>query len=470
MSIRFVLIVTIASAGLWRAGTARGQGIAEDYGEAARRIIDATLADNAGYAKLEQLCYYVGHRLSGSAGLERAILWAVNTLTADGQENVHTEKVMVPKWVRGRESLTLVKPRTEPLVMLGLGGSVATPAGGITAQVLAVQDEAELEALGSAAAGKIVLFNNAMPPYDPANGSGYGTAVRFRGKGARLAAAQGALACLVRSVTATSLRSPHTGAMRYGDAVVKIPAAAVSVEDSIMLARLFARGTPATVNLKMEARDEGMVESANVVAELRGSVAPREVVVISGHLDSWDVGQGAHDDGGGVVIAMEALNVLRRLNLTPRRTIRVVLWTNEENGLGGARDYVQRHASELANHAAAIEADSGVFQPLGYSFDHTDEAQRKRGVEQLGQILTLLEPIGATRAKEGGSGADIGQMKSAGVPLLGFRVEGSRYFDFHHTHADTLDKIDPDDLSKCIASMAVVSYVLADMPGRLGEP
>ncbi|MCH8805837.1 MAG: M20/M25/M40 family metallo-hydrolase [Planctomycetes bacterium] len=458
-------------AGLARADepAANAGSIADRYRPQAKRIIDAVLAGNDAYEKLEQLCDGIGHRLSGSKSLERAIEWAVATLEKEGQENVRAEPVMVPKWVRGNESATLIKPYRRDLPMLGLGGSVGTPPQGITAPVVSVFDEKELEKLGDAVRGKIVLFDHPMATYDPERGSGYGGAVRFRSNGARWAAQHGAVAALVRSVTARSLQSPHTGAMRYRDAKVKIPAAAITTEHAAMITRLQKRGVEVVVTLKMEARDEGMAPSANVVAELRGREEPDEIVVISGHFDSWDVGQGAHDDGGSCVVAMEVLNVLRKLELVPRRTIRVVLWTNEENGLRGARQYVEDHKDELSKHVAAIEMDSGVFAPRGYSVQINDEKKQELAGKQLADILTLLEPLGATRARTGHSGADVGQMVSAGVPCLGHQVEGSLYFDYHHSHADTIDKIDPKELDRNVAAMAVTAYVLADMPGKLGE-
>jgi carboxypeptidase Q len=444
--------------------------ISKHYTEAATRIIDATLAGNDAWSKLEELCDDIGHRLSGSPALERAVEWAVDRLKKDGQENVHAEKVMVTQWVRGGESLVMIEPRRIRLAMLGLGGSVGTSPDGITASVISVSGEEELDALGQAAKGKIVLFDNPMPPYDPKKGAGYGSTVRFRGKGPRIAAEKGAVACLIRSVTAHSLYSPHTGATHYGDAKVKIPAAAISTEDASMISRLLARGKDVKVALNMEARTAPeKVPSANVVAELRGSTWPDEIVVIGGHLDSWDVGQGAHDDGGGCVTAMEAINVLRRLGKVPRRTIRVVLFTNEENGLRGGRQYAKDHADELAKHVAAIEMDSGVFGPLGFGLGCKDKNRQEIAVAQLQEILRLLEPIGATQARTGGGGPDIGPMSSAGVILMGLRVEGSKYFDTHHTQADTLDKVDPKTLSQCVAAMAVTAYVIADMPTRLGE-
>jgi len=333
-----------------------------------------------------------------------------------------------------------------------------------------VTSEEALKSLGEGVKGKIVLFNHPMPPYCPERGSGYGTASRFRYHGARWAAEHGAVAALVRSATARSLRSPHTGGMSYGDATVRIPTAALSLEDAESIAGLTRLGVPVTVNLKMGAQTLPDAESANVIGELRGTTNPEEVVLISGHLDSWDAGHGAQDDGGPCVAVMEAINVLRRLDLRPRRTIRVVLWTNEENGLAGAKAYVKDHADELAKHVVAIEADSGVFKPQGYSIECADEARAKRAAEQMDAILSVLSgTFPDLKTSTGWSGADIGQMKSAGVVLMGHDVEGSTYFDYHHTHADTLDKVDPRELSENVAVLAAVAYILADMPHRIGE-
>jgi carboxypeptidase Q len=256
--------------------------------------------------------------------------------------------------------------------------------------------------------------------------------------------------------------------MRYGDAERRIPAAAITTEDAAMIHRLRRRGIPVTVRLRMGARDEGEVPSANVVAELRGSEQPDEIVVMGGHLDSWDVGQGAQDDGGGCVAAMEALSLLRRLGLRPRRTIRVVLWTNEENGLAGAKAYAEAHEGELPRHAAAIESDSGVFRPQEFIVDLEDDEREEEAVKQLRSLLALTGATGMERVRGGGSGADVGVLRPSGVPVMGLRTEGSRYFDYHHTHADTFDKVDPRDLARNVAALAITSYVLADMPGRLG--
>lgn len=443
--------------------------ISKQYAVAAKTIIDATMAKNDAWRKMEELCDGIGHRLSGSNDLGRALVWAVETMNMDGQENVHIESVMVPHWARGIESATMVDPREVKLSMLGLGLSVGTPKDGITAPVVVITNEDDLEKVKDHIAGKIVLFNNPMPPYDMDAGSHYGTAVRFRGKGPSLVAKHGAVACLIRSVTARSLRTPHTGMTRYEEGVKKIPAAAISVEDAEMIARLTNAGKVVRVTLKMNAHQHEDVVSGNVIGELRGTTWPEQVVVIGGHIDSWDVGQGAHDDGGGCIAAMEAINVLRKLGMKPKRTIRVVLWTNEENGLAGAKQYVHDHEKELSSHVAAIETDSGTFAPQGFGVECEDTAKQAVAAKQLADILRTLEPLGMKKAEEGFSGADVGPMKSAGVPLLGLMVEGSKYFDYHHTQADTLDKIDPKDLSQCVAAMAATAYILADMPMRLGD-
>jgi carboxypeptidase Q len=334
--------------------------------------------------------------------------------------------------------------------------------------VIVVRDKDELDSLPDEKIhGKIVAFNFAMSAESAGSGSGYGAAVQYRTNGAKWASERGAVAALVRSLTATSLNTPHTGMMRYGGAETRIPAAAITTETAMMLERMQARGTQPRIHLYMEAEDQGMIQSANVLAEIVGREAPQEIVVIGGHIDSWDVGQGAHDDGAGCVIAMEAANLLRKLGLTPRRTIRVVLWTNEENGLAGAQNYLARHQNEI--HVAGIEADSGGFPPQGFSVELQDENKSELAVQQLAEILALLKPLGATEAKASHSGADVGLLKSIGTACLGLDVEGSRYFDTHHTHADTLDKVKPQDVTDCAISMAIVAYVLADMPGRLGE-
>ena len=339
--------------------------IADRYGGVAQKIMTAARIDRGAYRKLEELTDRIGHRLSGSPELDRAIAWALHTMIADGH-TAHTEKVMVPHWVRGVEDAAIVAPVARPLHLIGLGGTIPTPNGGITAPVVVVHDWADLESKQAAVKGAIVLYDVPMPAYTVEHGSGYGETVEFRWNGASRAAKLGAVAVLVRSVTAHSLRLPHTGGMGYEDGTPKIPGAAITVEDSAMIARLAAVG-PVNVHLHLESESLPEAPSANVIGELRGREKPDEIVVIGGHIDSWDVGQGAHDDGAGCVIAMQAITLLRQLQLVPRRTIRVVLFTNEENGLHGGKAYAEAHKDELAKTVLAVESDSGGFAPRGFS-------------------------------------------------------------------------------------------------------
>ncbi|MDH5198182.1 MAG: M28 family metallopeptidase, partial [Gemmatimonadota bacterium] len=412
------------------------------------------LADSGAYARLAELTDRFGNRFSGTENLERALDWILAEMERDGLANVRGEPAMVPVWVRGEESAELLAPRPTTLPMLGLGGSVGTPDGGITAEVLVVNGFDDLEARAADARGKIVLFD---VPF-----TNYGETVQYRGRGAVAAARHGAVASLIRSVTPYSQRTPHTGAMNYADSVTKIPHAAITVEDAMMLHRMQDRGERIVVRLRMSAHTLPDRESRNVIGELVGSERPDEVVVMGGHIDSWDVGQGAMDDGGGVVAAWEALRVLKRLGLTPRRTIRVVGWTNEENGLRGGTAYRDAHRDALSRHVLAIESDAGVFAPEGFGFTGSDAAFAI--VQQVG---TLLEGIGTGRITRGGGGADIGPIMREGVPGMGLDVDGTRYFWYHHTDADTIDKLDPREMGLCVAAMAVMAYVVADLPGGL---
>ncbi|MGH9141854.1 MAG: M20/M25/M40 family metallo-hydrolase [Vicinamibacterales bacterium] len=427
------------------------------YRDPAARLIGEAVSSTFAWDRLSMLTDGIGNRLSGTPALDRAIRWAVAEMNKDGLENVHTERVMVPKWVRGSESAEIVEPARHSMVMLGLGDSVGTTGDGIQAEVLAVQSFDELEARASAARGKIVLFN---VPF-----TNYGETVRFRSGGPSRAAHLGAVAMLIRSVGPAGLRTPHTGSLHYASDAPKIPAAAISAEDADRLQRMADRGSKVVVRLKMEAHFEADAESANVVGEIRGRERPDEVVVVSGHLDSWDVGAGATDDGGGCVVSWEALRIMKKLNLRPRRTVRVVLWTNEENGGRGGLAYRDQHRAELARHVMMMESDGGVFRPLGFGFTGNDAAR-----DTIKTIATLLAGIAADQISPGGGGADIGpSMQEAHVPGLSLEVDGSKYFLIHHTPADTIDKIDPVEMAKCAAAVAVMAYVVADLPHRLGE-
>ncbi|MHB1170573.1 MAG: M20/M25/M40 family metallo-hydrolase, partial [Longimicrobiales bacterium] len=313
---------------------------------AADRLIDAALADTAAWERLTYLVDRFGSRFSGSESLEAAHEWILAEMERDGLENVRGEPVMVPHWVRGEESATLIEPRRQELPMLGLGGSIATPPEGITAEVLVVGSFDELEQRAAEARGRIVLFD---VPFTT-----YGETVRYRSQGAIAAARAGAVASLIRSVTPYSMKTPHTGGMSYSDDVPRIPHAAITVEDAMLLHRMQERGERVVVTLRMSAQMLPDAESQNVIAELRGREFPDEIVVLGGHTDSWDVGQGAMDDAGGVVAAWEAVRLMKELGLRPRRTVRVVGWTNEENGLRGANAYRDAHRDELDDHVLAI--------------------------------------------------------------------------------------------------------------------
>ncbi|MBA3454389.1 MAG: M20/M25/M40 family metallo-hydrolase, partial [Deltaproteobacteria bacterium] len=377
---------------------ARATTIADRYAAIATQIITAARADRGAYLKLAHLTDRIGHRLAGSPGLERAVAWAAEAMKQDGHDT-RTEKVMVPHWVRGTEDVALVTPVARPLRVLGLGGSVSTPKGGITAPVVVITSFAELDAKAASIKGAIVLYDVALPPYSADKGSGYGDVVPYRSRGASRAAKLGAVAVLVRSVTAHSLQTPHTGAMSYDPDQPKIPAASVTTEDAMLIARLAAQG-PVTVRMKLESRQLPDAESANVIGELRGSEKPDEIVVIGAHIDSWDVGQGAHDDGAGCVTMMQALTVLKQLGLAPKRTIRVVLFTNEENGLRGATAYAKDHAAELPKTVFAVESDSGGYSPRMLGLQTKPEVSAP-ALARITDILTLLRPLGVTRVVPG---------------------------------------------------------------------
>jgi carboxypeptidase Q len=426
----------------------------EPYRDATGRLLGEAIGSDAAWQRLAYLGDTYGHRLSGSANLDAAIRWAVEEMKRDGLENVHTEPVKVPHWVRGRESLEISGPIPQPLVILGLGNSVGTPAAGIEAELVVVHSFEELEAVRDRVKGRIVLFN---VPF-----TNYGETVRFRAGGPSRVAALGGVAMLVRSVGPAGLRTPHTGALTYAEGQPQIPAAAVTTEDSARLQRMVDRGTTVRLKLMMEARFLPDADSANVVGEIRGRELPNEVVVIGGHFDSWDVGTGSTDDGGGCIASWEALRIMKALNLRPRRTVRVVLWTNEENGGRGGLAYRDRHLGELAGHVMMMESDGGVFRPTGFGFSGTD-ASRAR----VRDIATLLAGIHADGIGPSGGGADIGpSVQQAGIPALSLEVEGN-YFLLHHTPADTIDKIDPLEIARSSAAIAVMTYVIAEMPERI---
>jgi hypothetical protein len=463
--------------------------LAAKYRADAARILQAAADDNDGYASLAYLCDHIGKRLSGTPQLNTAVEWGAELMRKAGLQNVVVQPVMVPRWVRGSESGAMMYqgaagPITRPLHMLGLGMSVGTPAAGITAQVVFLPSFAALDAMTpEQLKGKIVVFNPGW--------HGYGVNTQYRTYGPSKAAAKGAVAVLVRSATGLAMQIPHTGTLVYDAKQPKVPAAAISVEDALMIERLCKEG-PVTVHLQMDAHMEADVQAGNVIGEIVGSEHPEQVVVMGGHIDSWDVGQGAQDDGSGIMAAYEAVSLIHKLGLKPKRTIRLVFWVNEENGGAGGRAYRKMVGDKIGDEVAAIEMDGGAETPLGMGYGgfggprraagsatgaapirrgeldmSTLSAEEKQSFVYLQDIVSLLEPIGADTVSSGGGGSDIEPLVADGVPSLSPRTVEAHYFDWHHTEADTLDKVDPVEFRKNAAMLSVVAYVLADMDGRL---
>src|SRR5579864_6040186 len=461
------LLITLCGAALFTATLAAQQASWLDpYRPIAARILTESSSSDFAWRRLADLTDTFGNRLSGSDTLERAIDWAVAQMKADGLENVHKEPVMVPKWIRGRESLELTSPVRQPLVLLGLGNSVGTAPAGVEAEVLVAKSYDDLTARARDVRGKIVLLN---VPFTT-----YGETRPFRSDGASRAAKLGAVGFLLRSVGPPGLRTPHTGAMTYAADAPKIPAAAIPTEDADRLQRLADRGVHPRVRLTMEAHFDPDAPSSNVVGEIVGRELPAEVLVLGGHIDSWDVGTGATDDGGGVIVTWEALRLMKKLGLRPRRTVRVVLFTNEENGTRGGNGYRDAHKAELPNHVLLLESDGGIFDPAGFGFTFDPAKSRApdasdRAQQTVATVASLLASIGADHVTGGGEGTDIEPASTAGnVPMMAHLDTGD-YFLIHHTPADTIARITPAQVSKNAAAIAVMIYTLADLPWRLGH-
>ena len=427
-------------------------------------IKTAALADDYAYRQLAHLTENIGPRPTGSLQAKAAVDYVAAELRQLGLD-VHLEEVKVPHWVRGAETAELVDyagqvaGTSQKIVLTALGGSASTPADGITAEVVVVNNFDELKALGhDKVAGKIVLFNELFDKQKAAAGMAfvaYGEAVRYRGAGPKAAADLGAVAALVRSVGNADFRLPHTGF----SVPAGIPAGAVTAEDADLIAHLSAQGK-VRMHLTLTPQKLPDATSYNVIADLKGSEHPEQIVVVSGHLDSWDLGTGAIDDGAGVVVAMEAAEILQKLHLHPKRTLRVIAWMDEETGGSGSQAYTKDHSAEFPNHVAAIESDSGAAHPLGFETRMSTHA-----AELLRPVTAILQSFGANavQASSYPPGADISAMSEAGVPALGLQQDGRTYFNYHHTAADTLDKIVPAELRENAAAMAVMGYALASM-------
>jgi len=424
--------------------------IKDDYTDYSLRIISEALTDSTAFNRLGYLCDTFGPRLSGSENLENAINWILKEMRRDSLDYVKGERVKVPAWKRGEESLTLLRPHKRELSILGLGGSIATSKAGVTAEVMVVETFEDLKRNGEDVKGKIVLYNCAF--------KSYGETVNYRYNGAIEAAKLGAVASLVRSIGPWSMNTPHTGSMAYQKNIKKIPHAAVTLEDAMSLSRIYNRGDKITLKLKMNAKTIADRWSRNVVSQINGTTKADEIVVIGGHIDSWDVGQGAHDDGGACIAAWEAIRLIKKLGLKPKRTIRCVLWTNEENGGMGAKAYRDMHLDELDKHVVAIESDGGVFAPEGFGFSGSTKAY-----EVVKNIHELLKPIKANNSSIGGRAADVAPLNDEGVPVMSLKVNGEKYFWYHHTEADTFDKVDFNEFNKCVAALAIMAFVIADI-------
>lgn len=446
------------------AGSTRAQapaGLPEDVAATASSLHREALAGTRAYELVRSLTVEVGPRPAGSKAHEAAVAWGLRTMKELGFQNVRAEKATLPHWVRGAESGEIVAPYPQPVHLAALGGSVGTPEGGIEAQVIQVPSlEAAAKLDPAQVKGKIVFYD--VPMKRTKDASGYGEAVPVRGGGASAAAKLGAVAVLIRSIGTDNNRTPHTGAMRYQDGVEKIPAAALSIPDADLLAAQVATGKPVTFRLKLGAHLEPDVEGASVVGEIPGREKPEEIVLLGAHLDSWDLGTGAIDDGAGCAIMMETARRIAQLPKKPRRTIRVVLYANEEFGLSGGRAYAEAHKDELARHVMSGESDLGSGRVWRIS-SRVDPAR-------LPVVASLAKLLGVEQGNnEAGGGADISTLAPARVPVIALAQDASAYFDYHHTANDTLDKIDPKDLDQNVAAWAAVAYAIADMPGDLGR-
>lgn len=435
-----------------------------DAAATAASLRDGALQGTGAFDIVRSLSYEVGPRSAGSPGDAAAVAWGVAKLNQLGFANVRAEKVTVPHWVRGVAVGEIRAPYPQPVVLAALGGSAGTPAGGLTAEVIELPDLAALEkAPADKVQGKIVYVSNRMKKTRDA--SGYGTAVAVRGRGPSVAAKLGAVALLIRSVGTDSDRVAHTGATRYAEGVAKIPAAALSNPDADLLSAEVASGRPVTFHLELGSHDLPPAESANVIGEIPGREKPEEIVLLGAHLDSWDLGTGAIDDGAGCAIMIEAARRIGELKVHPRRTIRVVLFANEEFGLSGGRAYAEAHAAELPHHVMAGESDLGSGRV--YELGTRAGATARPGIEE---ILAVLKPLGVADGGEGGEGgSDLIPLGPARVPIMSLAQDATRYFDLHHTANDTPDKIDPKDLDQNVAAWAALAYVAAEREGDFGR-
>jgi len=422
------------------------------------RIFDRELSAGASYEMLEHLSTKIGARLSGSPAAAAAVEFTRQRMM-NFSDTVWLQPVMVPHWVRGRKESGKIhskKKGTLDVNVCALGGSVGTGLAGISAEVVEIRNWEELRALGAKVIeGKIVFFNRPMDPTLINTFAAYSGAVDQRANGASEAAKFGAIGVVVRSMGSNLEDYPHTGGMRYAPDVKQIPSVAISTMHAELLSTLLKDEKDLRFFFETHCETLPDAPSYNVIGELRGSEFPNEVIVVSGHLDSWDVGQGAHDDGAGCVQAMEVLRLFKLLDYKPKRTIRAVMYMNEENGLRGGLEYAKQAEAKKEKHTAAIESDRGGFSPRGFSMTTTKPVS-----EKIKSWKPLFEPYGLTDFDQPGGGADIGPLGAQGVPLIGFLPDSQRYFRYHHTDQDTFDKVDKRELELGAAAMAALVYMI----------
>lgn len=432
------------------------------------KLRNAAMKSDFAYDELRHLTNNIGPRLSGSPQAQKAVEWVAAEMRAQGAD-VTLEKAQVPHWVRGEETAELTtwpgqaEGTTQKIVLTALGGSVATPQEGITAPVVVVDNWDQLHALPTGSVqGKILLFNHPFDKELAATGHGleaYAGGVVYRGAGPIAAAAVGAVAVLVRSVGGADFRLAHAGQTEYAPGVEKIPAAAITAEDAEMVAALAKEG-PMTMHLTLTPKTLDDAASYNVIADWKGTEHPEQVVIVSGHLDSWDLGTGAIDDGAGVVVSMQAIHLMKELGIHPRRTVRVIAWMSEEEGSEGAAAYMKEHAAEMSNHVGAIESDLGADHPTGIYY--AGNAQLGRWLRPVAHVLEANGAGELEAAPE--TGEDIAGLTDKGVPSFAPVQDSRFYFNYHHTAADTFDKVDEKQLNENAAIMTVLAYALADSP------
>lgn len=423
-----------------------GDELSKRFAADAARMLAWTRDDKGCYNLIADFTDHYPRRISGSENLEKGLDWLIDKMTKEGW-NVKTQPVMVPNWKRGKESLEMTQPMSRSMQFCALGGSIGTNGKPLTAGVLVVKSYDELKQRKAEVPGKIVVYN---VPFTT-----YGETVNYRYNGPSAAAELGAVATLMRSVGPYGIQTVHTGGMGYKDGVPKIPCGAITIEDALLMQRMQDRGEAMQLTLSMEAKWLPDAPSRNVIIEIPGSELPNEVVVMGGHIDSWDIGTGAMDDAGGCIVAWRALYMMNELGMRPKRTIRVCFWTNEENGLRGGEAYAKLTANE--KHVLAIESDAGVFAPTGFNTDAKGEDRMV--IEDIAQ---LLEPVHANNVTEGGGGADIGPLKAYGAVMAGLEVQGDRYFWYHHTEGDTVDKLKEHEVNDCTYAMALLAWCYAN--------